>query len=60
MFLHYNNGEKEELIKDILCIDIIDEYSPVIITLRNGRELRIRIDRIETILNDDILEEDEK
>ena len=56
MFLHYNNGEEEKLITDILCIDIIDGNNPAIVTLRNGKELRIRLDRIETILNDDIRE----
>ena len=59
MFLHYNNGEEEKIIKDILCIDIIDGNNPAIVTLRNGKELRIRLDRIETILNDDILKESE-
>ena len=54
MFLHYNNGEEEKLITDILCIDIIDGNYPAIVTLRNGKELRIRLDRIETIFNDDI------
>lgn len=56
MVLHYNNGEKEKLITDILCITIIDGNEPAIVTLNNGKELRIRIDRIETILNDDIIE----
>lgn len=56
MLLHYNNGEEEKLITDILCIDIIDSDTPAIVTLRNGKELRIRLDRIETILNDDIRE----
>lgn len=55
MFLHYNNGE-EKLITDILCIDIIDGNHPAIVTLRNGKELRIRLDRIETILNDNIMD----
>ena len=54
MFLHYNNGEEEKLITDILCIDIVDGNHPAIVTLRNGKELRIRLDRIETILDDDI------
>lgn len=55
MFLHYNNGEKEKLIKDILCIQIIDENTPAIITLKNGGELRIRLDRIEIIVEDSVL-----
>lgn len=56
MVLHYNNGENEKLITDILCITIIDGNEPVIVTLNSGKELRIRIDHIETILNDDIVE----
>ena len=56
MFLHYNNGEKEMLIKDILCIQVIDENTPVIISLKSGGELSIRLDRIEMIGDDGILE----
>lgn len=55
MFLHYNNGEKEKLIKDILCIQIIDGNTPAIITLKSGGELRIRLDRIEIIVEDSVL-----
>ncbi len=55
MFLHYNNGEKEKLIKDILCIQIIDGNTPAIITLKSGGELRIRLDRIEMIVDDSVL-----
>lgn len=56
MFLHYNNGEKEKLIKDILSIQIIDGNTPAIITLKSGGELRIRLDRIEMIVDDSVLE----
>lgn len=56
MFLHYNNGEKEMLIKDILCIQIIDENTPAIISLKSGGELSIRLDRIEMIVDDGVLE----
>lgn len=55
MFLHYNNGEKEKLIENILCIQIIDGNTPAIITLKNGGELRIRLDRIEIIFDDSVL-----
>ena len=54
MFLHYNNGEEEKLITDILCISIIAGNTPAIVTLRNGKELKIRLDRIEMILDDEI------
>lgn len=54
MFLHYNNGEKEKLIKSILSIQIIDGNTPAIIALKSGGELRIRLDRIEMIVDDSI------
>lgn len=60
MFLHYNNGEKEMLIKDILCIQIIDENTPAIISLKSGGELNIRLDRIEMIVDDGVLERSKK
>ena len=60
MFLHYNNGEKEMLIKDVLCIQIIDENTPAIISLKNGGELSIRLDRIEMIVDDGVLERSKK
>lgn len=56
MFLHYNNGEKEKLIKDILSIQIIDGNTPAIIALKSGVELRIRLDRVEMIVDDSVLE----
>lgn len=59
MFLHYNNGEKEMLIKDILCIQIIDENTPAIISLKSCGELSIRLDRIEMIVDDGVLERSE-
>ena len=59
MFLHYNNGQEEKLITDILCITIIDGNKPAIVALRNGKELNIRLDRIETICDDNILKERE-
>lgn len=40
MFLHYNNGEKEKLIKDILSIQIIDGNTPAIITLKKRRRIK--------------------
>ncbi len=60
MFLHYNNGEKEKLIRDIICIQIIDENTPAIITLKSGGELRIRLDRIEMIVDDSVLKKEDE
>lgn len=59
MIIHYNNGEKEKLIKDALCISVIDVNNPVTVNLRNGNELQIRLDNIEMILDDEILKERE-
>lgn len=56
MFLHYNNGQEEKIITDVIAINIIDGNTPATVLLRNGKELRIRLDRIETILDDDIKE----
>lgn len=58
MFIHYNNGEEEKLIKNVLCVDIIDGEHPAYVTLTDGKELRIRLDRIETICDDEILEKE--
>ena len=58
MFIHYNNGESEKLIKNVLCVDIIDGEHPAYVTLADGKELRIRLDRIETICDDGVLEKE--
>lgn len=54
MIIHYNNGEKEKLIKDVLCISVIDGNNPVTVNLRNENKLQIRLDNIEMILDDEI------
>ena len=59
MIIHYNNSKKEKLIKDALCISVIDVNNPVTVNLRNGNELQIRLDNIEMILDDEILKERE-
>ena len=55
MFIHYNDGKSEKLIKNVLCVDIIDGEHPAYVTLADGSELRIRLDRIETICYDEII-----
>lgn len=54
MIIHYNNGQEEKLITNVICITIVDGNTPATALLGNGKELTIRIDRIESILNDDI------
>lgn len=60
MFIHYNNGESEKLIKNVLCVNIIDGANPAYVTLTDGKELRIRLDHIETICDDGVLEKERK
>lgn len=59
MFIHYNNGKSEKLIKDVLCVTVIDGEHPAIAALTNGKELTIRLDRIEAICDNNILEKEE-
>lgn len=58
MRIHYrkdlNNPDK--IIYDVLYIQVIDGNSPVSVVLRNGKELTIRLDRIEGILDDELCE----
>ena len=58
MFIHYNNGESEKLIKNVLCVDIINGEHPAYVTLSDGTELHIRLDRIESICDSEILKKE--
>lgn len=60
MFIHYNNGQEQKLIKNVLCVDIIDGNEPAVIQLKNGKELRVRIDRIESIVDDEVIKESDE
>lgn len=57
MIIYYNNGTTEKQIKDVVNIDIIDGEHPIVALLRNGRELTIRLDNIESIFDDELLSE---
>lgn len=54
MIIHYNNGEKQTLIEDVIDVEIVDGELPVIAVLRSGKELTISLDHIECILDDDV------
>lgn len=56
MKIHYNNGEKEKLIDDVLSIMVIDNHSPVSVCLSNGKELIISLNNIEMILDEKVFE----
>ena len=54
MKIHYNNGEKEKIIDNVLSIMVVDNNSPVVVCLSNGKELTISLNNIEMILDEKI------
>lgn len=56
MRIHYNNGEKEKIIDNVLSIMVIDNHSPVSVCLNNGKELTISLNNIEMILDEKVFE----
>ena len=54
MRIHYNNGEKEKIIDNVLSIMVIDNHSPVSVCLSNGKELTISLNNIEMILDEKV------
>lgn len=57
MVIYYNNGKKERLIKNVINIEIIDAEHLLTILLKNGRELYISLDNIESIYDEKLIEE---
>lgn len=57
MIIYYNNGTTEKQIKDVVNIEVIDGEHHIVALLRNGRELTIRLDNIESIFDDELLSE---
>ena len=57
MVIHYNNGETEKIIRNVVYVQVIGNGYPVIALISNGNELTISIDRIEAIIDDDIAEQ---
>ena len=56
MRIHYNNGEKEKIIDNVLSIMVIDSHYPVSVCLSNGKELTISLNNIEMILDEKVFE----
>lgn len=54
MRIHYNNGEQEKVIDNVLSIMVVDRNSPVVVALKNGKELRISLNNIEMILDEKV------
>ena len=56
MIIHYNNGETEKLIRNVVHIQVIGYEHPVIALLVHVKQLTISLDRIEAIIDDVILD----
>lgn len=56
MIIHYNNGETEKIIRNVIHILVVGSGYPVTALLSNGHELTISLDNIEAIFDDDIAE----
>lgn len=54
MRVHYNNGEKEKIINNVLSIMVVDSNSPIVACLSNGKELTISLNNIEMILDEKV------
>ncbi len=57
MTIYYNNGKTEKRISGVINIEVIDGEHPIVALLENGRELTIRLDNIESIYDERILNE---
>lgn len=56
MRIHYNNGEKDKIIDNVLSIQVIDGNQPVTVLMANGKELNVSLRNIEMILDETIFE----
>ena len=56
MRIHYNNGEKDKIIDNVLSIQVIDGNQPVTVLMANGKELNVSLRNIEMILDEQIFE----
>ena len=56
MKIHYCKaiGCPKKIIEEVKFIQIVDGNTPATIVMQSGRELTIRLDRIEAILDDDV------
>lgn len=58
MRIHYKKdlNTSDKMIEDVLYVGVIDGDKPVNVVLRNGKELRIRLDRIEAFVDDEVFD----
>ena len=58
MRIHYQKSldEPEKIIADVAYIGIVDAFTPATVLLENGRELTIRLNRIEAIFDESMFD----
>lgn len=56
MKIHYRKdlNSPDKIINDVLFVGVVDGNEPVNVVLKNGKELLIRLDRIEAIYDDSL------
>ena len=54
MKIHYNNGQQEKIIDNVIAIQVIGANELVTALMANGSELTISLNNIEMILDDSI------
>ena len=58
MKIHYKKDldSPDKIISDVIYMGIVDGNEPAAVVLKNGRELTIRLDRIEAIIDDSVFD----
>lgn len=59
MKIHYKKDLKspDKIIDNVIYVGVIDGNEPVSVVFENGKELNIRLDRIEAIIDDSLTEQ---
>lgn len=55
MKIHYNNGNAEKIIDNVIAIQVVDGSHPLIVLTERGKEYQVNIGNVEMILNDDLV-----
>lgn len=55
MKIHYNNGNAEKIIDNVIAIQVVDVSHPLTVLTESGKEYQINIGNVEMILNDDLV-----
>ena len=55
MKIHYNNGNAEKIIDNVIAIQVVDVSHSLTVLTESGKEYQINIGNVEMILNDDLV-----